>query len=507
MAQATQAYKRSFAGSVGSGVKSIMGGEGGKYYTLVHKVSSQYHKAGESQPIIVDQIEIGRDPKCQVRFDESFTTVSRRHAAIVRDKDNWKLVQLSHTNSTYLNGRKVQNEWYLQSGDEIQLSTNGPKLGFIIPEGKNASVGSLGLTKRLSLFRQQALRPYKTAIWSVVAALVVVCAVGGMLLSKTNHELKSEQEYRQMAEAQWSEEKAKMQQTMDDLTKSNSDMKTKLEKSKKDIAKMKSDIGKIKDAPAPKVASTVNNTAIDKCLPYVYFITVVGFDIKSPDGSGGFIECGKEVPGWSGTGFLLSDGRFVTARHVIEGWNYWQDVNGVDDFLLTLNAIVNNGGSVVAHFICVSSSGSKFNCKSKQFVCDRSNDLYRRTEDGCKLSLAAGCGTDFAYMRTNMTGGLPFDSNLSNNLDRGLKLTVLGFPYGLGANSPYDINPIYGSAVVASQGVHDGYILTTDTNYESGNSGGPVFCSNANGDLTTIGLVSASAGRNLGMIVPISVIK
>ncbi len=180
MAQATQAYKRSFAGSVGSGVKSIMGGEGTKYYMLVHKVSSQYHKAGESQPIIVNQIEIGRDAKCQVRFDESFTTVSRRHAAIIRDKDNWKLVQLSHTNSTYLNGHKVQNEWYLQNGDEIQLSTNGPKLGFIIPEGKGAAVGSIGLTKRLSLFRQQALRPYKTAIWSVVAALALVCVVGGI---------------------------------------------------------------------------------------------------------------------------------------------------------------------------------------------------------------------------------------------------------------------------------------------------------------------------------------
>ena len=279
MAQATQAYKRSFAGSVGSGVKSIMGGEGTKYYMLVHKVSSQYHKAGESQPIIVNQIEIGRDAKCQVRFDESFTTVSRRHAAIIRDKDNWKLVQLSHTNSTYLNGHKVQNEWYLQNGDEIQLSTNGPKLGFIIPEGKGAAVGSIGLTKRLSLFRQQALRPYKTAIWSVVAALALVCVVGGILLSNTNKALKTEKEFREMAEAQWAEEKAQMQETMDELAKVNSDMSAKLDKSKKDIAKMKGDINKISEAAAPSVSSSIDNAAIEKCLPYVYYIRVVGFDI------------------------------------------------------------------------------------------------------------------------------------------------------------------------------------------------------------------------------------
>lgn len=507
MAQATQTYRRSFAGSIGSGMKSILGADGGKYYILVHKVSSQYHNAGESQPIIVNQIELGRDAKCQVRFDESFTTVSRHHAAIVRDNDNWKLVQLSHTNSTYLNGHKIQNEWYLQNGDEIQLSTNGPKLGFIIPEGKNASVGSLGLTKRLNLFRKQALRPYKVAIWSVVAVLVGVCAVGGFLLTKTNRTLETEQEYRRMAEAQWAEEKAQMQNTMEDLTKVNSDINTKLEKSKQEIAKLKGDINKLYESDTPTIVSSIKNAAIEKCLPFVYYIRVVGFEITLPDGSGGSVECSEDIPGWSGTGFLLSDGRFVTARHIAEAWYYWQDGHGVNDFCQGLNAIVNNGGSVVAHFVCASSSGSTFNCSSKQFICNRAHDQYGTTEDGYKLSLAPCDGTDYAYMKTNMSGGLPFNSNLSNNLDRGVKLTVLGFPFGLGANSPRDISPLYGSAIVASKGVQDGLILTTDTNYEEGNSGGPVFCTDSNGELITIGLVSAGAGRNLGMIVPISAIK
>lgn len=514
MANATQAYRRSFAGSVGSGVKSIIGGGENKYYTLVHKVSSQYHKAGESQPIIVNEIEIGRDPKCQVRFDESFTTVSRRHAAIIRDGDKWKLIQLSQTNSTYLNGHKVQNEWYLQNGDEIQLSTNGPKLGFIIPEGKAAAVGSIGLSKRLSLFRQQALRPYKTAIGTVVGVLAMVCVVGGFLLFNTKKDLvatqgdlRREQEALEMAKNQWNKEKAQMQETMDELTKVNSDMSAKLEKSKKEITKIQGDLNKIREAATPIVSSSVDNAAIEKCLPYVYFICVVGFDITLPDGTSGFVECSKDIPGWSGTGFLLSDGRFVTARHVAEGWNFWRTGKGVDEFQQELNAIANNGGSVVAHFVCVSSSGSKFNCTSEQFTVDRSNDEHGTTEDGYKLSLAPIDGKDYAYMRTKIPGGLAFDTNLSTNLDRGVKLTVLGFPYGLGANSPRDINPIYGSAIVASKGVQDGIILTTDTNYESGNSGGPVFCTNSNGDLVTIGLVSAGAGRNLGMIVPISALR
>ena len=153
MAQETQRYKRTLNGSIGAGMKSVMGSSK-KYYILEHKVSSKYHQAGESQEIIVDQIEIGRSSKCQVRYDESFSTVSRRHAAIVKEGENWKIVQLSSTNSTFLNGHKVKNEWYLQNGDEIQLSVNGPKLGFIIPTGKRATVGSIGLTRRMSLFRQ-----------------------------------------------------------------------------------------------------------------------------------------------------------------------------------------------------------------------------------------------------------------------------------------------------------------------------------------------------------------
>ena len=95
----TKPYKNTLSGSVGAGIGSLFSPNGRKYYILEHKVSSKYHKAGEAQEIIVDNIELGRDSHCQVRYDESFQTVSRHHAGIVKDGDMWKLVQISKKNS------------------------------------------------------------------------------------------------------------------------------------------------------------------------------------------------------------------------------------------------------------------------------------------------------------------------------------------------------------------------------------------------------------------------
>ena len=168
-------YKKTVKGTLGAGVSALFG-SAANYYVLEHKVSSKYHKQGEVQEIIVDYVELGRDKSCAVRFDESFGTVSRRHAAIVKKEGNWILIQLSETNSTLLNGHKIADEWYLQNGDEIQLSINGPKLGFIIPEATSRKT-SMNLTNRMKLFGQQALRPYRNMI--IIMGIVLLLVIGG----------------------------------------------------------------------------------------------------------------------------------------------------------------------------------------------------------------------------------------------------------------------------------------------------------------------------------------
>ena len=496
MSQPTQQYKKSFTGSVGSGMKSVFASNGRRYYVLEHRVSSAYHKAGESQKIIVDQIELGRDASCQVRFDESFGTVSRRHAAIVRDGDNWKLVQLSQTNSTYLNGQRVNNEWYLQNGDEIQLSTNGPKLGFIVPQGDKSLVKSIGLTARLNLFREQALRPYKRALTILSCVLVLALGVGGYFLAKSNQEVKQLQADNQQLQESMEADRKANNEAMKKLAKQNEDLNARLKK-----LQQSSRSGGDGVNPNP----TITSSGIAEIDKYVYYIQTTGCKIIDPDGQV-LLECGvggsDGAPGWSGTGFLLNDGHFVTARHVVEAWYFWAQGGEVDENMLTLNVLANAGCRVIYSFVAVNGVGDKFTFTNEQFKVNRSHDKSA-VEDGNTFSLCAENCYDYAYANISRNGGLPSDASLSNSLKRGTVLTVFGYPLGMGAGK----KPLMGTCSVSSEGLMDGLIMTTDTDFEHGNSGGPVFYSPKEGEYVVVGIVSAVAGRQTGVTVPISVIR
>ena len=467
----TVQYKRTLRGSVGAGMSAIFNGNGRRYYILEHKEASKYHKAGESQKIIVDQIEIGRDGNCQVRFDESFSTVSRRHAAIIKDGDRWKLVQLSKTNSTFLNGRPVDTEWYLQNGDEIQLSIGGPKIGFIVPAGKQSLVSSIKMTERLELFRKQALRPYKTAIVALFATLVVLSCGAGYVIHTQELDIK------------------------DLLAKAENQAALFAEARKKwttDSTALANDIQKAKAAKKTVIIHPKNNEvaqALDKVKGSVFAVLTEVYAATDNE---------KELISRSqGTGFLLNDGRFVTARHCVEPWMF------TTDQMQAMYALQQMTGKVkiYSEITAINKDGESISLTSSNFKVNRSYDTPMEIPfelDGEKVNLQgtvafgskASLGNDWAYCRVNKKGAIADGRSTSDNLKSGTTVHLLGFPMSLGIGDGNKfVDPIYNTMTISRDGLNDSRCIMVSQGVDHGNSGGPVFVLQ-NGKLSVIGIVS-----------------
>lgn len=92
---------------------------------------------GQIQEFAEGSILVGRHPSCHVRFPADVTVLSRRHAEIVRDGNQFRLVDKS-TNGTFVNGKRI-TEAFLKSGDVLDFAEGGPKVSFLT-EVKEAPV-------------------------------------------------------------------------------------------------------------------------------------------------------------------------------------------------------------------------------------------------------------------------------------------------------------------------------------------------------------------------------
>lgn len=485
----TVQYKRTLRGSVGAGMSALMGGSGRRYYILEHRDASKYHKAGESQKIIIDQIELGRSHDCQVRFDETFETVSRRHAAIIRDGDRWKLVQLSTTNTTFLNGRAIDTEWYLQNGDEIQLAVGGPRLGFIVPEGNQSLVKSIKMTERLELFRKQALAPYKRAIATL--SILLILAVAGL----TTWNIIQKKDFDQQI--------AKAKETINSIQGKNAELDSLLAAAKIEQKRQDSLIKVIKKQKQQvRIVDRSNEVSklLSKVENDVYFMIATVYVTNGSEK--------QEVPnyGWVGTGFLTTDGKFITAKHCVEGWKYKLPTDNDEALALIYLATNMPGCKIVADITAVSKS-RRLHFTSEQFIMDHSAEK-KHYVDGENYIVEASAGhTDWAYVNTSERGSIVIDRELATRLPMGADLHLLGFPLGMGAVDTPSLSPLYGSCKTSQAGLEKGIIRISARNYESGNSGGPVFYMQ-NGKLKAIGIVSYSVSTTThGGITSISNIR
>jgi len=75
-------------------------------------------RAGETFPLEHDRITIGRSPDCEIFLDD--VTVSRTHAVIAKDGDEFRIEDEGSLNGTFVNKKRVEAS-ELENGDELQI--------------------------------------------------------------------------------------------------------------------------------------------------------------------------------------------------------------------------------------------------------------------------------------------------------------------------------------------------------------------------------------------------
>lgn len=482
-------YKRTMAGSVGAGMGAIFNGSGRTYYILEHKTQSKYHNVGEAQKIIIDQVELGRDSSCQVRFDESFETVSRKHAAIVRDGDNWELIHLSTSNPTLVNGQPIQGHYYLQSGDEIQLSSGGPRMGFIVPQGKQGLTSSIRLTERMNLFRQQALAPYKKALWAMAILLLLVIIGFGAWnykLTQDNKILMEQAQELMEQNAAFDLQIADMEEQIKNNPE-NEELKKQIEEVKKQKQQVQTRYTTIyKDNPAlqnelNRLREKINNDVIvipvsdDNVVPNgdndnktissdpnakkdareyygsIYRIIVESITIEGPDGvsrpsniSTSKIDCGS--------GFVTPNGTFVTARQNIQPWIYVDGNTPADSWRRRLAVLYALGNDIIISYSAYSTEGpaARLQFSSRDFSMPTGGDIvmahisiteeeitfidaiggvtYNKKQllkEGLDIKHATAAARSYATLPGTGRAGIPYDAGASHSIAGGQTLDIV----------------------------------------------------------------------------------
>ncbi|CAN5587423.1 hypothetical protein BH23BAC1_BH23BAC1_25470 [soil metagenome] len=496
-----------------AGIK-VLGGTNSPTYTLEFLTSATGHPLGSFETIVVPFILIGRDKKCQVLFDDDVPTVSRKHASIERVGTNYTIKNLSQINPTLINDEVIDQPSILKNGDEIQLSLEGPRFRF------NESVkgtSKMGFTKRMNLVMKQAIKPYKVVAISSVLLLLVFGFVGAYFISDLTRKNKEQKLYLTELQKKDSLNIAAYNSQLENAIQSYTE---KLDSSNKAsggvIQTLNKKVQKLESGKAKEVIQVKPEAGNPVGLAYrrfkddIYFLETTSAIAKLPGGEE--IDLAKELNySWTGTGFLLRDGRFVTARHCIQGWRYLLNDESLAN--LYVNSLETQHQAKIIITFKATSPNNSFSFKNDQFSfndqADNVIDVQTPEGEVIQLRMAELNNTDWAVMKTSYKSNLDFDKEMSMNIQAGEPVVVLGYSYGLGgtSESPGKISPLLSESTIARDGLNSsGNIDLTNRNFGTGNSGGPVLCK-IQDDYKVIGIVSAGLGSEIGFIVPINVLE
>ncbi|HBE40648.1 MAG TPA: hypothetical protein DDW27_05500 [Bacteroidales bacterium] len=503
MAKETTAFK--------TGMTVLRGGNV-PAYTLEYLTPGRKKQTGEFETILVPYAEIGRAANCNIQYGDNYPTVSRKHAAIERRGNNYFLIHLSRKNPTLLNGAVVDTESQLKNGDEIQFSMEGPKLRFnITPTGS----ANMGFTRKIGLVTKQAIKPYRTLVFSLLFVILAIGGVGGWfiyhqskIITSLENNLKNAEQLRIQDSITRAQEFSKQAEStarrLESLMSSNAKNISVINELNKKIEELK---------PREIIIQPSGTKFYEKYRDNIYFLEVVEILVSMPDGS-----AQKANMRWTGTAFLCSDGKLVTARHCIQGWRFARD-----EISQVLNFAELNGGKLFVKFRATSANNwFEFDYSNVRFDDSKDETITKtieivagrkKSKNNIYFKYANDWSTDWAFCQTEKTSNISYDSGLSSNLKAGEKVYLLGFSLGKGGPAEGKINPLFSESNIGQDGISaTGLITITSRSFEQGNSGGPAFVQSGD-DFKVVGIVSrgefdaTGSFATIAYIVPIANVK
>ena len=415
---------------------SFISGKQVPNYSLLYLDPTIRNQQGTHENIVLPNVTMGRGERCHVRYDDNYGTVSREHASISYGENNFVLNHNPNaSNPTFVNGNEVMAPVTLNNGDEIQLSSNGPRLRFM--SGETTQAAKMGFTSRLGSAVGQAIRPYKKAVIILSVFLVGALGLGGFSLfqnkqlssdlksssfaieslnqdisSKSSEITKLESkvksisnknsaESRKLAE-QLEQSKMELEASRQQLAstqrmqRENQAKINRLEKEKEEALNNEAEstptplttgasLNKPASAPAPAETAAASGDAPKATFSAlagdnVFVLIARSIELMSKAGfkkldARRLIE-GEENDGlWSGVAFLTEDGKLVTARQNIQPWRFYKpESEDFKEFYQAINELETEYGNVNVLFELVGKDGKLQMLETKEVIMNESKD-------------------------------------------------------------------------------------------------------------------------------------